>query len=944
MILTPLTASAMAWLTAAWRSLRWVALFAGFTVLQACGGGTGGGAGATLFPGSQGPSSPGTLSLSIAPERPIRVSDGVTLLSATLTDGGGRPVQGKIVKFESVDGHLQFDAASAVTNASGVAAIGLRPSSPTINAADTVRASVTVSGQEIRAERNVEVLSESPTLQLFFTTSSVATRDTPAQLRAIARDSAGRPVANTIVEFSTAQSSGAFSVNRVATNSSGEASVSVRPANDTTAGAERVIASAEVNGRTLTATGTVTFVATAISTTTQVIPSLSVSISGSTISSGTPATVTATLRDAAGNGIAGSVVTFEVVRGLARTNVPTALTDVNGQARAVLTPSAPGNAGADEITASVNVAGTTLQSARGFSINATTVTAAFDPLPNGFQLSEYGRVSLNLAVAGASVGSPVNISLSSSCASQGKASISPSTITATTAAVPVQYTDGGCGALQSSDEIQATVAGAASTARLTIPLTRPGVSSLAFVRAVPELIYLKGSGLGESSVLTFEVRDASGNPLGNQAVRLALLTGAGGVRMEGLDVGQPFDATSNAQGQVSVRVNAGTVPTPVRVSASIDLGASGVVSTVSSNLSIGVGLPSQLNFSLAQGTLNIEGFNIDGVTNTYTVIASDRNGNPVPAGTTINFVAEGGQIQSSRQIQIGDNGLAGTTASFQSSSPRPADGRVTITAYALGEESFVDLNGNNAFDPGEPFQDLGDLFKDRNFDGVFDPAFDETIPLTQGGGTSACASAAPAYAALLGLSPAVPSRGGSSCDGGWSGAGRVYVRRAVETVLSMSSATLLWASTGSGTIGLNAACPAPVTRQSGPNSGTNASFVPVSGATWFGGSVDNTGASVRVSSGAMSFVVADANTNRWNPMPAGTTLTASTPTEGLTVNLVGSPVGSTTELTTAALTYGFAATSPDTGVINIEIKSPRGVITAYSIGVSKLPRTTSCPN
>jgi hypothetical protein len=108
----------------------------------------------------------------------------------------------------------------------------------------------------------------------------------------------------------------------------------------------------------------------------------------------------------------------------------------------------------------------------------------------------------------------------------------------------------------------------------------------------------------------------------------------------------------------------------------------------------------------------------------------------------------------------------------------------------------------------------------------------------------------------------------------------------------------------------------------------------VSGQTWFGGS----------SSGAMSFVVADTNTNRWNPMPAGTTVTATTPTEGLTVDLVGSPVGSTTEITTASLTYGFATTSPNSGVINIEVKSPRGVISAFSVGVSKSARTSNCPN
>jgi hypothetical protein len=60
-------------------------------------------------------------------------------------------------------------------------------------------------------------------------------------------------------------------------------------------------------------------------------------------------------------------------------------------------------------------------------------------------------------------------------------------------------------------------------------------------------------------------------------------------------------------------------------------------------------------------------------------------------------------------------------ANYQSSSPRPTDGRVTVLAYALGEESFLDVNGNNVFDAGEDYQDLGDIFIDRLFNGSYNP-------------------------------------------------------------------------------------------------------------------------------------------------------------------------------------------------------------------------------
>jgi hypothetical protein len=44
---------------------------------------------------------------------------------------------------------------------------------------------------------------------------------------------------------------------------------------------------------------------------------------------------------------------------------------------------------------------------------------------------------------------------------------------------------------------------------------------------------------------------------------------------------------------------------------------------------------------------------------------------------------------------------------------------VSILAYALGEESFVDLNGNNSYDSGETWTDLGDPFLDNNESGSY---------------------------------------------------------------------------------------------------------------------------------------------------------------------------------------------------------------------------------
>ncbi len=50
---------------------------------------------------------------------------------------------------------------------------------------------------------------------------------------------------------------------------------------------------------------------------------------------------------------------------------------------------------------------------------------------------------------------------------------------------------------------------------------------------------------------------------------------------------------------------------------------------------------------------------------------------------------------------------------------QPYGGRSTVLAYTLGEESFVDVNGNDEYDVGETFEDLTEVFLDKNEDGVF---------------------------------------------------------------------------------------------------------------------------------------------------------------------------------------------------------------------------------
>jgi hypothetical protein len=417
----------------------------------------------------------------------------------------------------------------------------------------------------------------------------------------------------------------------------------------------------------------------------------------------------------------------------------------------------------------------------------------------------------------------------------------------------------------------------------------------------------------------FEVRDDAGNPLPGQSVSLEPTTLAGGLTLDGTS--SAITKTSDSNGRVTVRINSGTVPTPVRVKATL---VDSSISTVSSGLAIAVGLPSQLNFSLSQQTINIEGFDRDRdrTPNSYTVIVSDRLGNPVPAGTTINFVVEGGgQIDTAKQIVIGANGLASTTANYQASEPRPVDGRITVLAYALGEESFLDRNGNNTFDSGEGFQDLGDVFVSRKFLPDFDAALDQFISLGVSG-SSACASREPDPADLLLTGVDIPSRTGT-CDGVWS---RAYVRRATETVLSTSTARPYVTRAFPGDVCVRPAITIPT-----DSVGGTGQFFDLSGSTILTGGALG---------GSFNFWMSDANTNRFNPVAAGSTITLKT-SDGLSAEVLGgSPVPSTSFPTGASV--GFTLDTGTTfGTVTVSITSPAGLTTSLSVNVDSA--AVSCP-
>jgi len=556
-----------------------------------------------------------------------------------------------------------------------------------------------------------------------------------ATVTATLLDGSGAPVANATVIFSTSQTTDTFlgNVSTVSVTTNANGIVSVVLTAGTVGGAATLTAASG------SASAVVTYTVN-VGSLTLALTDLGTGLAVSNIVIGSPIQVTATVIDGSNVAVPNAVVTFST--GALGTIIPasaTALTDVAGNASVNLDGVATG---AGTVTASVQLGASALTGSAVYSVGAAVLS-----MPNAMRfgvgvnpLSANGTTSVMVDVFSgpALVTTPVAVSFASNCSLAGTATISSPVITVNGTATAT-YTDQGCGAV---DTITASVAGI--TLIGTLIITPPSAGSIQFVSAIPTQITLKGTGgLGrqETSIVTFKVLDTGGNPLAGKVVNFALSSTVGGITLS------QISGTSDALGIAATTVSSGTVSTPVRVIATTLGAAATPLQTLSDVLTITTGIADQDSVSLSATQLNIEGLGIDGITTILTMRLSDHFNNPVPDGTAVNFITEGGQIIGSCTTTLG-----ACSSTLTSANPRPLDGRVTVLAFAVGEESFTDTNSNGLADSFPPplflnemvdlngistdlaeaflntndlvtpvVHDPGEFFVDFNVDGIFTP-------------------------------------------------------------------------------------------------------------------------------------------------------------------------------------------------------------------------------
>ena len=318
-----------------------------------------------------------------------------------------------------------------------------------------------------------------------------------------------------------------------------------------------------------------------------------------------------------------------------------ALTDGTGVLLMRITPTDVTAAGPVLVTASASLEGLVLTKTLDLQIAPGAVSlTGMSATPLTVQNGQSVNVSVNVLVNGARAASnALAVAFTSGC---GTVSPASSLVDGNGRAMGVIQTvnSGNCSVLATA------AGGVTSSAEFTV--TKPVTTDIRFVSATPAVIYQAGSVGAKSSIVSFKVINASGEAVQGETVTASLTNTDGGINF----CGSPSVGTSGADGVVTFSVCAGTLPANVQVRAT--LSSNPLITTGSNLLTIQTGVATQRFFDLSANKLNMYAggqftSQINGNSVDITAYAADRQGNPVPDGTKVIFVSEGGQINSGGQ-------------------------------------------------------------------------------------------------------------------------------------------------------------------------------------------------------------------------------------------------------------------------------------------------------
>lgn len=351
--------------------------------------------------------------------------------------------------------------------------------------------------------------------------------------------------------------------------------------------------------------------------------------------------------------------------------------------------------------------------------------------------------------------------------------------TATAGTIAPTATTGADGRASVTYTASATAGTATITASLAavpsvsapLAITMPGLGSIRLGSTQYQVMGVRFSGFQETNQVSFQVLDAAG--LAYPAGLLVNFThdrlgdsfiGASPSCVAGPPASCTASAVTNDAGLAVVQLTSGRIAGVVSITASSSLGGT-ALSFSAGNLAIVGAKPSGAHI-----TVNCSPKNVPALTNqdcsfshyggtgsqvTCNATFADRFNNALGVPTLATFYSEAGSTGppalspaydparppsqqtglgvASSFVNVSGGKVPIDVAPFDGEARiryldacgdlvhSPRDGLVTVLVTAIGEEGFVDLNGNGVRDAGEPFIDMGEPYLDANDNGVRDP-------------------------------------------------------------------------------------------------------------------------------------------------------------------------------------------------------------------------------
>ena len=426
------------------------------------------------------------------------------------------------------------------------------------------------------------------------------------------------------------------------------------------------------------------------------------------------ATAKVKVTDKSGKGISGALVTF-TGGGLAfGTSNGAVLTNADGEASISIKPVEAGDTGSYALSAQAEYNGVSAKSKLyTYSLQAVNIILANLVVGNN-NLESGASTNITLKTQDASTNvnqNNVAVNFSASCGTFEPASVVSSNQGDVTSTYKSLDSNGKL--CEGKQVLTAAVSNASATQTIEVNIAAITANSLVYSSTGTVNMGSKNSGSPSSGQIEFTVY-ANGTVAANQSVNIDLYRGPDDISFVTEGNRTTKTLKSDASGKVLVDLFPGTLPGPVEIKAS--LAANPAVFVLSKNVAVSTGRVSQQGLSISVSKNSLEG-DVDGDSATVTARLADRVGNPVPDGTVISFVSEGGSIDPNCGTVKGI-----CTVQIRTQNPRPEDNRISVIAYVEGDKKYTDNNGDNVYTPGVDKLDsnIGDFFRDDNENNIHD--------------------------------------------------------------------------------------------------------------------------------------------------------------------------------------------------------------------------------